>query len=125
MKKYRLGEHKKTLRFTENSKNRVVYNNYERLRTLKCKIDTCNQKEWEELKKLLNPYELIYTSSKHGNNICKINPVSRSYFKLHEMIKDQMPPARNGLYGAYKEILPAVFKQAKNPKYKIPLTVPS
>tara|TARA_B100000686_G_C16792678_1_gene979908 strand:- start:2548 stop:3633 length:1086 start_codon:yes stop_codon:yes gene_type:complete len=86
MKKFILGVHEKVLRFTENSKNRVVYNNHERLRTLKCKIDTCNQKEWEELKKLFNPYELIYTSSKHGNNICKINPVSRSYFKLHEMI---------------------------------------
>ena len=41
------------------------------------------------------------------------------------MIKDQMPPARIGLWGAYKEILPAMFKQAKDPDYKIPVSVPT
>ena len=41
------------------------------------------------------------------------------------MIKDQMPPIRKGLWGAYKEILPALFKQAKNPNYQIPLSVPA
>ena len=45
--------------------------------------------------------------------------------KLHEMIKDQMPPARKGLWGAYKEILPAVFKQARDPEWKIPVKVPA
>ena len=44
--------------------------------------------------------------------------------KLHEMIKDQMPPIRQGLWGAYKEILPALFKQAKNPNYQISSKVP-
>ena len=45
--------------------------------------------------------------------------------KLHELIKNQMPPARKGLLGAYKEILPALIKQAKNPDYKIPLAIPT
>ena len=45
--------------------------------------------------------------------------------KLHEMLKGQMPPARVGLWGAYKEIIPALFKQAKNPEYKIPLSIPA
>ena len=45
--------------------------------------------------------------------------------KLHEMIKDQLPPTRKGLWGAYKEIIPAVFKQAKDPNYKIKLLVPN
>ena len=45
--------------------------------------------------------------------------------KLHEMIKDQMPPARKGLWGAYKEIIPALFKQAKDPKHQIPLAIPN
>ncbi len=45
--------------------------------------------------------------------------------KLHEMIKDKMPPAKRGLLGAYKEILPAIFKQARNPDYQIKLSVPS
>ena len=35
-----------------------------------------------------------------------------------------MPTARKGLWGAYKEILPAIFKQAKNPNYKISLNAP-
>ena len=45
--------------------------------------------------------------------------------KLHELIKNQMPPARKGLLGAYKEIIPALIKQAKDPNYKIPLAMPS
>jgi len=45
--------------------------------------------------------------------------------KLHNLIKDQMPPAKNGLWGAYKEIIPAIFKQARNPNYKIELSVPN
>ena len=45
--------------------------------------------------------------------------------KLHHLIKDQMPPAKKGLWGAYKEIIPAIFKQAKNPDYKIELSVPN
>ena len=44
--------------------------------------------------------------------------------KLHALIKNQMPPPRKGLWGAYKEILPAIFIQAKNPNYKISLSVP-
>ena len=44
--------------------------------------------------------------------------------KLHALIKNQMPPAKKGLWGAYKEILPAIFIQAKNPNYKISLSVP-
>ena len=44
--------------------------------------------------------------------------------KLHALIKNQMPPARKGLWGAYKEILPTIFIQAKNPNYKISLSVP-
>jgi fatty acid desaturase len=45
--------------------------------------------------------------------------------KLHALIKDQMPPARKGLWGAYKEIIPALLKQAKDPNYKISLVIPT
>ena len=38
-------------------------------------------------KKKENIYEYIYTSSKKNRNICDIVPVSRSYFKIHEIIK--------------------------------------
>ena len=44
--------------------------------------------------------------------------------KLHQMLQDQMPPAKKGLWEAYREIVPAVIRQAKNPDYKIPLSVP-
>ena len=45
--------------------------------------------------------------------------------KLHLLIKDQMPPARKGLWGAYKEIIPAIFRQAKDPDFKITASVGS
>jgi len=45
--------------------------------------------------------------------------------KIHELIRDQLPKTRNGLCGAYKELIPALVKQAKNPNYKIPLAIPS
>ena len=34
-----------------------------------------------------------------------------------------MPTARKGMWGAYKEILPALLKQAKDPHYKIDVVV--
>ena len=45
--------------------------------------------------------------------------------KLHILVKDQMPKPRKGLLGAYKEIVPGLIKQAQNPNYKIPVTIPS
>ena len=45
--------------------------------------------------------------------------------KLHMLVKDQLPPARKGLIGAYKEIIPSLIRQAKDPNYKIPLTIPN
>ena len=44
---------------------------------------------------------------------------------FHQVVKDQMPTPKKGLWGAYKEIMPALFKQAKNPEYKIPLSIPT
>ncbi len=45
--------------------------------------------------------------------------------KLHELIKDQLPPAKKNLWEAYKEIIPAIIKQAKNPNYKIDVQLPN
>ena len=45
--------------------------------------------------------------------------------KLHELIKDQLPPAKKNLWEAYKEIIPAIVKQAKNPNYKIDVQLPN
>ena len=44
--------------------------------------------------------------------------------KLHELTKDQLPPAKKNLWQAYKEIIPAIIKQAKNPDYKIDVPLP-
>ena len=45
--------------------------------------------------------------------------------KLHELIKDQLPPAKKNIWEAYKEIIPAILKQAKNPNYKIDVQLPN
>ena len=88
MKLYRLGIHDKTFEFSEKNENVTVYKDKQTLMDIKCKIDSCEAKKWEDIKKKFNLYEYIYTSSKQINNICNIIPVSRSYFKLHEMIKN-------------------------------------
>ena len=44
-------------------------------------------KKWEIVKKQIHEYEYIYTSSFYKKNISKISPISRSYFKLIEMLK--------------------------------------
>lgn len=43
---------------------------------------------------------------------------------LHELIKDQMPPPHRGLVSAYRDIIPAVIKQAYDPAYAPPSRVP-
>jgi len=53
----------------------------------KCKIDKVDLNKWEKYKKLYNDHEYIYTSSNKSYNISDINPISRSYFKIYEIIK--------------------------------------
>ena len=43
--------------------------------------------------------------------------------KLHEVIKEQLPKPKS-LYHAYKEIIPAVLKQTKDPDYHIRVELP-
>jgi 23S rRNA U2552 (ribose-2'-O)-methylase RlmE/FtsJ len=47
-----------------------------------------NGKNWEYYKKIVNPYEVVYTQKKYPNfpeSICVLKPLSRSYFKMIEM----------------------------------------
>ena len=44
--------------------------------------------QWDSLKKINHEYEYIYTSSNPHKNISKIVPVSRSYFKLIEILQE-------------------------------------
>ena len=45
--------------------------------------------------------------------------------KFHEAVKDQMPPPLKGVFKAYKSIIPAIFKQAKNKNYFIDVQIPN
>ena len=45
--------------------------------------------------------------------------------KLHYVIKDQLPPANKGLWDAYREIIPAIIKQSKDPKYLLKVELPN
>ena len=62
---------------------------YKKLIFCKNKIDDIkNTKDWDKAKKLCNDYELIYTPNKNNksNSISLYEPISRSYFKLWEII---------------------------------------
>ncbi len=55
-------------------------NDYERER---------GQSEWEYYKKIVNPYELVYTQRKYTDfpdSVCFMHPLSRSYFKMVEIL---------------------------------------
>jgi 23S rRNA U2552 (ribose-2'-O)-methylase RlmE/FtsJ len=61
-----------------NSLNQYLFN-------IKTLID--NYQQWDNIKKFTNPYEYIHTvvpSSKYS--VCKYKPISRSYFKMIEII---------------------------------------
>lgn len=47
-----------------------------------------NNKTWDKYKKLSNEYELIFTTPNIKSNISLHNPVSRSFFKMWEMLND-------------------------------------
>uniref|UniRef100_A0A6C0CEB5 Ribosomal RNA methyltransferase FtsJ domain-containing protein n=1 Tax=viral metagenome TaxID=1070528 RepID=A0A6C0CEB5_9ZZZZ len=60
---------------------------YEIIKSKKSEIDNVRS-DWGSAKKLSNDYEYIYTSSNYKKNISSIIPVSRSFFKLREIIYD-------------------------------------
>jgi Na+-transporting NADH:ubiquinone oxidoreductase subunit F len=45
--------------------------------------------------------------------------------KLHELIKDDTPMPYDGLIEAYREIIPAVFRQMKDPAHHVKRTLPT
>lgn len=48
-----------------------------------------NGKNWEYYKKIVNPFEIVYTQKKYPNfpdSICYLKPLSRSYFKMIEIL---------------------------------------
>ena len=74
--------------FIDMNMNPLEYND---LIFYKNKIDELNDhKTWDKSKKLSNDYELIYLPNKKmkGKSIALYDPLSRSYFKLWEIIMD-------------------------------------
>lgn len=64
---------------------------FDKLVELKNNIDTVtNASSWDRAKKLTNPYELVYTPNKKLkiDSIADRNPLSRSYFKLWEILHE-------------------------------------
>ena len=57
---------------------------------LKLKIETLDKAgEWEILKRMSNPYELVFSQSQDKRipqSICSIRPLSRSFFKMVEIL---------------------------------------
>ena len=88
MKNYKISDHDIYFRINNSIENYSIFKNKQKLIDSKSKIDNYEQKKWDKVKKLLNEYEFIYTSSNISRNICSIVPVSRSYFKLHEILHD-------------------------------------
>ena len=57
------------------------------LTNIQTEIDN-KQDEWDHYKKYINPYEYIHTQvSNSKSSVCKIKPLSRSYFKMIEICK--------------------------------------
>ena len=50
------------------------------------------------------------------NKVVSINP---------KIIKDQMPPANKSFFDGMKEMIPAIIKQSKDPKYHLPRKLPA
>ena len=49
----------------------------------------CADGKWEYYKKMVNPYEFVYTQPKYKDfptSVCLLNPLSRSYFKMLEIL---------------------------------------
>ncbi len=95
--KYLLENHEKReidieeISLGKNTKNRMLIfkRYYENISKEKEKIDQLeNNCEWDRIKKLGNPFELIYTSyhkKKKRDSISNYQPISRSYFKMWEI----------------------------------------
>lgn len=79
-----------------------------KLKKAKNKINKINYNLWEDIKKYTNPYELIYIFNNHNNHqlprthnkyinenniksISNIRPLSRSFFKMIEIIYEFIP----------------------------------
>ena len=120
------------INFYENEKykNIIIFDkHYQELTKTKDHIDNDEiQSNWERVKKIGNPYELIFTMNidKKNNSICILSPLSRSFFKLIEilnefnLISDRKIPVNVGCFaegpGGFIE---SIFYKRRNKRDKI------
>ena len=80
---------KLTLHLFPKKKCLIFGSYYTKLSSSKSIIDTVNyNSEWDKMKKIANPYELIYTTynrKKKKESIANYKPISRSFYKLWEI----------------------------------------
>lgn len=78
-----------SLKEISKDKNLLFKKYYDIISFEKKKIDDLsNVEDWDKMKKIGNPYELIYTTynkKKKNDSISLYSPISRSYFKLWEI----------------------------------------
>lgn len=87
MKIYEIEEVENDIFYDENKGETIVFLELlTKLNKTKHLIDKDPHK-WNYCKKSINNYEYIYTSSFSKKNICFKKPISRSYFKILEIIK--------------------------------------
>lgn len=93
---------------------------------------------WEYYKKVVNPYELVYTQKKYDNfpdSIYSLKPLSRSYFKMIEILdlirfftyNDQVKSAHvcEGPGGFIEALFDEASKKKKKIKMSIAMTLKS
>lgn len=94
--------------FTHQHQHPLAFNHkcYQILKRQKDLITHYNQsKKWDKYKKFMNDYELVFTSSSGFPNISKHSPISRSFFKLWEILhdfKDELPFSLNDATSSIK-----------------------
>ena len=66
-------------------------------------------------------WEMNYHTEHHMFPLVPFHALS----KLHEIVKDDLPKTYHGIIEAYREIIPAVLKQCKDPSYYIKQSLPT
>lgn len=87
MKIYTLPKHDFDLTLAKSNNHIINSEIYNKIKSKKTEIDAVRE-SWDRAKKISNDYEYIYTSTNYKKNISSIIPVSRSFFKLREIIYD-------------------------------------
>jgi hypothetical protein len=90
------------------------------LNQVKAKIEPLEKNhQWEMLKKRTNPYELVYTqdNSDCPSSIAMLRPLSRSYFKMTEILNvcnffDRIPKGTNKIRSSHVAEGPGGFIEA-------------